>query len=737
MGALILLLLVTTRKLHQDAVAKAKAEKSAIEARRSAEEESAKNQVPLPLPDDHPAFQTDAAKFVIAVASPAKQLLPPTAPPDRTFEKEALRKEWEAKLSLLRKKWDSLQQRLREGQRLLSEREITDAALEAELARLQGILDKLQAEQHGTEGETEKVKTTQKTVAQQIAELQAELTRLKSEKAEQADKFQLVPYLGGSPTHSRPIIVECDRSRITFASEQVSLTAADVSGFNSNYNPLRAGTDALIRYWREQPGQQSTPGSPSAKPYLLFVIRPGGTTTYYVARQMLLKLDCQSGYELIPNSTELVWPQTTPEATKLCRDAVDEVLDARQRLLAQAGPGAASIPDDMQFEGQNGEFTLREVEQMKNPQQSGFMGGQRVVRVDRPQARGVPGYAAPQAPDRQGFVGPKLEDLKDEFGRSLATPAQEQASRGTARPHSMAPRAPGQSHGPKSVGEFLNQREEDAQPLIVQGSQGGKSPVPAQAQEPLGNVSDPGRGEGDEFGDANSAQANPNQFREFLNQSRSPETHHPPTNELDRVEQEESRARAELAKNSEQTPQTAMVENPLRDSRAHPLGDRTEVHEATDDPTKSGDWNAQGVAGGKGTFQGHGTSDQPAPGHIPVQSGVSSDPIAKHLPRPLPEPPPRSLPAKRFVVVTVDAQQVKFGNQSVAIETEEDGLRLGTDFSQALEKHVSHWGRPPKGFYWQPAIQFRILPGGNLYYAWLHSATQQWGMSSTVEYVFD
>ncbi len=74
------------------------------------------NVVPLPLPEDHPAFQTDAAVFVIAVKSPSKHLLPPAAPPDRTFGEGSLRREWESKLAELREKWDSLQQRLRAAQ---------------------------------------------------------------------------------------------------------------------------------------------------------------------------------------------------------------------------------------------------------------------------------------------------------------------------------------------------------------------------------------------------------------------------------------------------------------------------------------------------------------------------------------------------------------------------------------------------------------------------------------------
>jgi hypothetical protein len=730
MGALILLLLVTTRKLHQDAVTKAKAEKAAIEARQAADAESARNLTPLPLPEDHPAFQTDAALFVIAVKSPSQHLLPPPSPPDRTFEKEQLRREWEDKLSELREKWDSLQQRLREAQRLLGEREASDEALEAELARLQEILNKLRAEKGEVGTDKEKVQTTKKSIAQQIAELQAELERLKSEKLAQADKFQLVPYSGNSPSRSRPIIIECDEKSLRFASEEIALTPRDLSGFTNDYNPLRAGTEALLAYWDAQRLAGALASLPQ-KPYLLFVIRPGGTVSYYIARGMLEKLECESGYELVPASSELVWPVTTPEAKEACQTAIDEVLGARRRLIAKSADAPLPITGELQFEGPTGEFIFHEVEQLRRPQSRTFMGSERITRSERPHPGGIPAYAPPTAPEHGGFVGPKFEDMKDEFGRparpkSLKDVELAQTRPGGGRPMSMEPRAPGQVEGtgPRSVGEFLNEGDRrpsqtaEADQLATSRSEG----VPSTAREPLGQFAEAGRGEGAAEGEATSQHANGSPFNDLLSrnsrQRNTPQLRHkPPTNGLEGPE-----------------PTAAQEKS---DPRAHSQGDRTEVHETTDDPSKTGDWNAEGVVGGKGTFNGQGTSTQPAPDNIPVQEGTSSDPIAKHLPRPLPEPAPSSIAAERFVVVTVDSSSVKFGRHEIHIDPTDGTIDIGTEFSVALKQQVSHWGPPPKGFHWQPALRYRVRPGGNQYYAWLQSASREWGMRSTVEYVFD
>ena len=184
----------------------------------------------------------------------------------------------------------------------------------------------------------------------------AELDRLKTEKAAQADKFQLVPYVGNSPTRRRPIIIECEAKSVRFASEDVSLSARDVSGFSGEYNPVRAGTEALLRYWETQRQQASSLAAMPPEPYLLFVIRPGGTVSYYVTRRMLEGLKIDSGYELVTQSQELVWPVSTPEAKVACQTAINQVLAERNRLTAKSAQGQLPVSEELQFEGAGGEI---------------------------------------------------------------------------------------------------------------------------------------------------------------------------------------------------------------------------------------------------------------------------------------------------------------------------------------------------------------------------------------------
>ncbi len=773
MGALILLLLVTTRKLHHDAVARAKAEQALVQAESAADAEVARSRTPLPLPEDHPAFQTNAAEFVIAIKSPSKRLLPPPPPkePDRTLEKEQLRREWEAKTDALRENWERLQQRLREAQALVTTTAQQEAELAAELARLQEAINKLQDEKGDLTQEVTTVKTTKQTIAQQLAQLQSELEQLKTEKSAQADKFQLVPYVGSSPTRRRPIIIECEANTVRFASEDISLSARDLSGFTPEYNPARAGTEALLKYWEAQRQAASSLAAMQPEPYLLFVIRPGGTVSYYVTRRMLEGLAVDSGYELVTQSQELVWPVSTPDAKVACQEAIDEVLGIRNRLTTNSPDGRILVDEGLQYEGPKGEFVLDEVQKLRNPEQKTFVGGQRITRQERPRTMG-PGYKPPTAPSRGGFVGPKLDDLKDEMGNMPARrpPSRDELagnSPGQGRPFPFqAP--PRTGTGTSGTGDVTS--PDAAGPL----NSGNKTPVrklppgwksqhpgtevdpdrllsmtpteldrhlhaPSTVRVPVGSFQpgdqpEAGRGAGDSSGEATSQFGNSGEVSELLSSqigqtengaiARQPLKPHDPTNGL-----------------------------PPQETRqpGQPGGDRTSAVETTDDPTLSGESKPHGVAGGKGTFSGEGSSSAAAPDSIPIQTGGaggqagspagrpnSTDAmLEKHLPRPLPTPAPNSITAERYVVVTVDSTHIQIGHHEIPIEEGMSSLTLETAFSKELASAAKRWGRPPAGFHWQPALRFRVLPGGNQYYAWLQSASEEWELRNTVEYVFD
>jgi len=767
MGALILLLLVTTRKLHQDAVARAQAEQALVQSQREAEEAASREAIPLPLPEDHPAFQTDAAEFVIAVPSPAKQLLPPAPPavPDRTLEKEQLRREWASRLADLQKNWERLQQRLREGRTELNAKSQQEADLAAELARLQEAINKLKLEQGEIKQESQTAKTTKLSIAQQIAELQAELARLQSDKANQADKFQLVPYVGSSPTRRRPIIIECGSNSIRFASEDITLSARDMSGFSAEYNPVRAGTDALLAYWETQRQSASSLAAMQPEPYLLFVIRPGGTVSYYVTRRMLEGVKVDSGYELVTQSQELIWPVSTPAAKTACQEAIDEVLGVRNRMAGKLPDGRLPIDAELQYEGTKGEFILDEVQKLRTPQQKTFVGGQRITRHARGRS-GLPGYMPPSAPDRGEFVGPRLEDLKNDFGNEspqryaqvprpdsgatprgqLGRPFPTQPPPRTGGDGALAdagdPPSSGGPHGPvrKLKPGWKSQHPGTAvDPSRVQPASPEEiarlTRVPQAARDSVGNYGKAGRGAGESSGEATSQFGDEGEVNDLLSSTASgshqrPSKPHDPTNDLSLKSQGSGRS----------------------------TGDRTSAAETTDDLSLAGESQPGGIAGEKGAWSGAGGRSEAASDSVPVQPGSGGGPggasssgalnsghppdateevITKHVPRPLPRPSANSIAAERFIVVKVEQSVIEVGAHRIPIEEGMDSRDLEELFSQGIAAHSKRWGRPPVGFHWKPVVRFRVLPGGNQYYAWLQTACDDWEFRNTLEYVFD
>ncbi len=183
--------------------------------------------------------------------------------------------------------------------------------------------------------------------------------------------FQLVPYSGNSPRRSRPIIIECDEKSLRFASEEIALAPRDLTGLTNDYNPLRAGNRGpacvlgCTTAFRE-----SDLAAAEAVP--VFVIRPGGNCLVLHCSRNAREDSMRVGYEWFPHRRNWSGPTTTPEAKEACQTAIDEVLGARRRLMAQVPEGPLPITGALQFEGSQGEFVFHEVEQLRRPKSHTF-----------------------------------------------------------------------------------------------------------------------------------------------------------------------------------------------------------------------------------------------------------------------------------------------------------------------------------------------------------------------------
>ncbi len=238
-------------------------------------------------------------------------------------------------------------------QRALQSAKEAHAALEA-LRAQQAELKSMKSAQQAA---YDRLQRQHQTVQANLSEIERQVSEAQQASAMASTRYSILPYDGRSGATRRPVVIECTESGLTFASEQISLSARDVDGFTERFNPLLAGAEALIDYW----GDRANPQEP--RPYVLLVVRPGGIVAYYVARQLLEKLSEPFGYELVPADHQFEWPETNAGAVRVCQEAIDELLQERNQLRrAVAG---ARVPGTQQFVSGDGGFHLPEVERLR------------------------------------------------------------------------------------------------------------------------------------------------------------------------------------------------------------------------------------------------------------------------------------------------------------------------------------------------------------------------------------
>jgi len=303
MGALILLLVVLTRQIRE-------------EATRSTVLITEPEPVAAPPVEVEPPETID--RIVITIPAPAP--LPP--PPDPNVA--------------LRQKLARLEQDRAAAQRDLEHQQNVSAQQEREIAaaaqRLQNERVALEASQARLAARRLALQQKESEKATLLASLQLARGSLAAalEAAAAAEpRVSIVPYDGRSGTVRRPILIECSGEAIRFIPEDVSLSASDLEGFLPDYNPLLAGAIALRKHWAEVDGLNQ----PSA--YVLLLVHDDGVAAYYAARTLLRSLDTETGYELVTEEMQLAAPPLDPDAAEACRKAVLETLQHRQALLAE------------------------------------------------------------------------------------------------------------------------------------------------------------------------------------------------------------------------------------------------------------------------------------------------------------------------------------------------------------------------------------------------------------------
>lgn len=201
--------------------------------------------------------------------------------------------------------------------------------MEVKLGKMTGELSVPSGNGDGTEKERKELEAQVKELRQRLRSTQ---------ESSNDDVFEVVPFDVITGTSRRPILIECTSKGLRFIPEEIEIKPDDLVGFTPQVNPLIVGTSALVNYWTAWNLRQQNP-SREPEPYVLLLVRPSGTISYYVAMRMLSDLKQAHGYELIEEDTVLQMPPVDAGSKAACEAAVKRLLSERDQVLRQAGNG--------------------------------------------------------------------------------------------------------------------------------------------------------------------------------------------------------------------------------------------------------------------------------------------------------------------------------------------------------------------------------------------------------------
>ena len=419
MGALILLLIVNTRRIRLQSIA---------QARQTVLCEVAETPSDTPpiLPEERPleppviektveepsAVVVDAAAETMPAAEEGTVVevtpepLPETPAEEENAIDDGLLAQWQAEIERLQSEKQQREEQLRRQQSYVTtaERDLADVQQRLTQISLQ-VNEKQRQVSELTAAETLIVEKRQQ-MQHQLRSMVEEVAKQRQANAQVADGHAVVPYRGAAGTNRRPIFIECTADGIRFLPEAVTIRPDDLRGFTQEYNPVLAGTRALVHYWTAWERVEAG-GTDERSPYVLLLVRPGGELAYHVARDTLSSLDHQMGYELLEANWRLELPAADPKAADVCRFAVEELLKQRADLLAQMGQQQQVESRWNQYAAGNNTFAF-DASKLENPLEEEFVGnsggwsrptgrspGRRAggFPADQPENNGVPQYA--------------------------------------------------------------------------------------------------------------------------------------------------------------------------------------------------------------------------------------------------------------------------------------------------------------------------------------------------------
>ncbi|NCY02945.1 MAG: hypothetical protein EBX36_08565, partial [Planctomycetia bacterium] len=152
--------------------------------------------------------------------------------------------------------------------------------LQDELGRLERTAAALVAGRSGVAVDD----ATLRELKTRLASSRESLDKTRAERNSRPPAYAIVPYAGRNGTHRRPLYIECCGDGVFLQPEGIRLSPADFEGPAGPGNPLACA----LRAAREQiVATQGGSTDPAAQPYPLLLVRPSGVMAYYAAREAI------------------------------------------------------------------------------------------------------------------------------------------------------------------------------------------------------------------------------------------------------------------------------------------------------------------------------------------------------------------------------------------------------------------------------------------------------------------
>jgi len=694
MGALIFLLVVTTRRIRQQAIMQVQ--------KVTVEEVADVDYFPPVLFAAEIEEQQEVAPRMIVVENPV--VIPEPEP-----QVINLAAEHEAKLNALAlqkaKSLDDL--KLQNLNLIRLKNELSQS--ENNLIRSKQQIRRLQEKDEDLVQKMNEVKQQNSRAAELLQEELRKLQEKKQSQKSARSKYSVIPYDGQTGTAKRPILIECTDQGLTFIPEGITLTPDDLKDFTPGYNPLLAGTQALFQYWKAK--DQKT----NQEPYVLILVRPSGSVGYYVARKLLNNLKLDSGYELIDADWDFELPENDPSAEQVCQDAVDRVLSERQKLVSQLHrqPQEGSSP-----RGRTLKFDPR-------------TGMVRVIEPEKGLGTGS-GHSSPSeklAANGNSKSSGNSRSGKSRFSDAL-TPRQQMTRADYLR--KMA----NQKH---IVSQEGAENGASGQPGFAQGKGRGTAEQQRAGLKRAGLKSLPGSREGAEVYDFAELRAQPSgraaegsgvkqakvmsreQLRELAEQHLVSLEGARQNKVTDSQQQRTSQPDSTSSSSSSRVYENSFVDKKTQaqsssSKQQQQAGSTQSQHRREGTPPGS---SASGA--GNSSSLSLNRSQRAGGAHSEIKSAKSSSWQQSRS----------GIGFEREIAIQVGADRILVGEEKfIKVDQGVTQEELLQSMIVVMDQYVNSWGPAPKGFYWVPTIQFTISPGGNQFYERLKGSAQKMGLQT-------